>query len=178
MDHEVNLDPGPRPDRRRPTRPWDSFHPPARRAHHRRAEERDGTRCRFVDRYGMMARLQSILLLVLTLLDGALTVMLIDSPRQEANPLMAFALRRSELAFFATKYAITAACIPFLLIFRDYRMFGSRFRVGFLLPLFVTLYVMLLTCQVAAIQLAASVEARSRSFAAIHPTTSMRGASR
>jgi hypothetical protein len=87
-------------------------------------------------------------LLVLTLVDGGLTLLLIDSHRDEANPVMARLLERGAEWFLIGKYALTAACLPWLIVWKDHRMFGSRVRVRHLVPVLVGLYVMLTGMQV------------------------------
>ena len=42
------------------------------------------------------------------------------------------------------KYVLTATGLPFLVVYKNYPLFRSRFRVGWLLPLFVVLYLVLL----------------------------------
>ena len=45
---------------------------------------------------------------------------------------MAHLLGRGHHAFLAGKYILTAAGLPFLVVFKNYRLFGTRFRVGYL----------------------------------------------
>jgi Domain of unknown function (DUF5658) len=83
-------------------------------------------------------------LLVLTIADGVLTLVLIDMNSEEANPIMAHLLGRGVLTFLLGKYLLTAAGIPFLVVYKNYPLFRSRFRVGWLLPAFIVLYLVLL----------------------------------
>jgi len=57
-------------------------------------------------------------------------------------------LDRGHGAFFIGKYVMTAAGLPFLLVYKNYPMFGTRFRVGYLLPVFLSLYLLLAAYQV------------------------------
>ena len=82
-------------------------------------------------------------LLVLTIADGVLTIELLDISGEELNPFMAHLLDRGRLAFLAGKYILTAAGLPFLVVFKNYRLFGTRFRVGYLFPVFIGLYIVL-----------------------------------
>ena len=43
---------------------------------------------------------------------------------------MHYLLAHGPLAFLLGKYVMTAAGIPFLVVYKNYPMFGSRFRVG------------------------------------------------
>lgn len=139
------------PDRRRrPTRPWDVLFTPARRRWNRRAG--DVTRHIVVDRHGPALFFFAVALLLLTLADGLLTLLLIRSHHDELNPVMARLLQLGSLWFMLGKYAMTAAALPLLIIWKNHRMFGTRFRVKYLVPVFVGMYLVLTTCQVWAVQ--------------------------
>lgn len=131
--------------RRRPTSPFDAFRPGGRRQWPRRAEERAGPY--FVDRFPTAMLAMIVALLVLTLLDGVLTLQLMDINSEEANPLMAQLISRGDVAFLMGKYLLTAAGLPFLVIYQHYPLFRTRFRVGWLLLVFLGLYFILLLHQ-------------------------------
>ncbi len=97
----------------------------------------------FVDRPGSPTILWTVSLLILTLLDAILTLLLISDYAGEANPVMAFLIRRGVLWFVLGKYVLTAVGLPVLLTFKNYKMFGTRFRVGHSLPVLVSLYLVL-----------------------------------
>lgn len=90
-----------------------------------------------------------VALLLLTIADGSITLVLVNSHCEEANPLMAPLVERGAAPFLVVKYALTACGLPVLLAYRRHRMFGSRFRVGFVLPVLVGLYLTLLAYQFA-----------------------------
>lgn len=100
-----------------------------------------------VDRVSWLAFLTATLLLVLTLVDGILTVALLERGFEEANPLMRFLLNRSPVAFFIGKYVLTATFLPVALVMNQYRLFGTRFRVGHLIPIVALLYLVLIVYQ-------------------------------
>lgn len=130
-------------DRRKsPTSPFDSLRPDGRRRRPRRREEREGPF--FVDRFGALTLAMIVALLGLTIVNGVLTLVLIDINSEEANPIMAHLLTRGSLAFLMGKYVMTAMGIPFLVVYQHYPLFRSRFRVGWLLPIFIGLYLVLL----------------------------------
>jgi len=143
------------PDRRgrvdRRVRPLPLWHP--RRLRGRRLGPRRDDRETppyLVDRVGWPVFLASAALTVLTLVDGALTVLLLDRGFEEANPLLRWLLRRGgPAAFFAAKYALTAAFLPVALVMNRYRLFGTRLRVGHLVPAAVALYLALIGYQLA-----------------------------
>ncbi len=88
-----------------------------------------------------------VALLGLTILDGVLTLELIDLNSEEINPVMAHLIRRGDVAFLMGKYILTAIGIPFLVVYQHYPLFRTRFRVGWLLPIFLGLYLILLFYQ-------------------------------
>jgi hypothetical protein len=139
-------------DRRRwPTSPLDALQPRGRRSRPRRKEERRGAY--FVDRFGAGTLALIVGLLGLTICDGILTLELVDLNSEEANPIMAHLLSRGDLVFLLGKYIMTAAGLPFLVVYQRYPLFGSRFRVGWLLPAFIVLYLILLFHQWTLLQL-------------------------
>lgn len=92
-------------------------------------------------------------LLMLTLIDGILTLELLDTNSEEINPLMRELLDRGPLWFLLGKYLLTAFGLPLLIVYQEYRLFGTRFRVRFLLPIFLTLYVSLVAYQLYLLEL-------------------------
>jgi hypothetical protein len=156
---------GPADRRRRPTRPWDILFTPGRRLYHRRAE--DALRHPVLDRHGHRLRILCLAMLVLTLIDGALTLLLIESGAEEANPLMAHLLRHhGALGFLMGKYVLTAVCLPPLIVWKNHRMFRSCFRVKYLFPLFVGAYLVLTAFQLWALYWPGGPIQRSRQYQA------------
>ena len=133
--------------RRRPTGPWDAFRRRGRRRRPRRAEERQAGY--FSDRFDGGTFVLVLLLLILTVVDGAMTLMLLGAGCEEANPAMQLLLDRGPVDFVVGKYILTAAGLPFLVIYRNFTLFGTRFRIGYLIPIFVGLYLLLIGYQVA-----------------------------
>jgi hypothetical protein len=139
---------GPRsqPDRRwRPTSPLDAFRSTGRRTWPRREEEREGRF--FVERFGAITLAMVVGLLALTIADGVITIELLDINSVEANPFMNHLLSRGQLDFLLGKYILTAAGLPFLIVYQQHSLFGTRFRVGFLLPMFIGMYLVLISYQ-------------------------------
>ena len=50
-------------------------------------------------------------------------------------------------AFLIGKYVLTAVGLPLLLIFKNHCLFGTRFRVGYLILVIVALYLVLIAYQ-------------------------------
>ena len=86
-------------------------------------------------------------ILGLTIVDGVLTVELVGSHCEEVNPVMKYMLNRGYGMFFITKYILTALGLPFLLIFKNHLLFGTRFRVGYVFPVILMLYLALIAYQ-------------------------------
>ena len=90
----------------------------------------------------------SVFLLICTIVDGLITIVLLDYGFEEANPLMRIILKKAgPLNFFAVKFLLTAIFLPVALVMYRYRLFNTRFRVGYLIPIVACLYVILLTYQ-------------------------------
>ena len=133
-------------DRRvRPTSPLDAFRSSGRRVRPRRSEERVGVF--FSDRFDAFTLAMVVTLLSLTIVDGVLTLELLNFNSEEANPFMGHLLKQGPQAFLLGKYVLTSMGLPFIVVYKNYPMFGTRFRVGFLLPVFISLYIVLISYQ-------------------------------
>jgi hypothetical protein len=135
-----------RPDRReRPTSPWDALPPAGHRMRCRRAQEH----CRpyFVDRFSPALLAFILMLLIATFVDAVLTIRLIEAGGGEINPVMNRLLERGIMPFLLGKYLLTVIGLPVLLIFKNHYLFGTRLRVGHLIPLIVALYAVLIGYQ-------------------------------
>lgn len=117
-----------------------------RRMRQRRADEH--ARPYLVDRIPARAFVLASTLLVLTLVDGLLTVGLLERGCEEANPVMRLLLDRSVGTFLVGKYLLTAAFLPVALVMYQYRLFGTRVRVGHLVPVVAAMYAALIVYQV------------------------------
>lgn len=146
------MEPRPIPERRsgkdrrsRPTRAWDAFRVQGRRARVRRRE--DHRHPYYVERFSRTKLVLIGGLMALTLGDGLFTLRLLEAGYPEANPVMRALLSRGVGAFLVGKYLLTLAGVPILLVFQNHSLFGTRFRVGYLIPTFVLLYGALLAYQ-------------------------------
>ncbi len=127
--------------RRRPTGPLDALRLAGRRAIVRRAAEHQGVH--FLDRFDAYILALIVSILGLTIVDGVLTVELLGVHCEEANPVMKYMLSHGRGAFFVVKYLLTALGLPFLLVFKNHLLFGTRFRVGYIFPVLLVLYLVL-----------------------------------
>jgi hypothetical protein len=110
---------------------------------------REHKRAYFVDRFSPSTLVVILTLLFLSIVDALITIHLLPSGCGEVNPLMARLLDWGVLPFLVGKYILTAAGLPVLLVFKNFTLFGTRFRVGYLIPTLVALYVLLVVYQVA-----------------------------
>jgi hypothetical protein len=133
-------------DRRgEPTSAWAAFPPTGHRMVNRRAEEH--RRPYFVDRFSSATFIVILLLVAASLLDAVLTMQLLENGAEEINPLMDRLLEHGALSFLFGKYLLTVGGLPLLLIFQNHYLFGTRIRVGYLVPVAVALYMVLIAYQ-------------------------------
>jgi hypothetical protein len=143
--------------RRRPTGPVDAFRSTGRRIRVRRKADRQVSH--FLDQFDAFTLAVIVAVLGLTLVDGVLTIELLDTNSEEYNPLMGHLLTRGQAAFFVAKYLLTAMGLTFFLVYKNYRMFGTRFRVGFMSHIVLALYLALVAYQVGLLRIGRSIPA-------------------
>jgi uncharacterized membrane protein len=101
------------------------------------------------EKFPLSASILALALALLTIVDGVLTLVLLDDHHfEEANPAMRLLLHQGPTAFVVGKYALTVAGLPILLIFRRRRIFFPWLRVEHILPILVTFYMILLIYQI------------------------------
>jgi hypothetical protein len=134
------------PDRRKaPTNRWAAFSVSGRRLRNRRADEH--RRAYFVDRFSPTTFVLVLMLLVASVIDAVLTIHLLRAGAKEINPLMDGLLERGIEPFLLIKYVLTAGGLPLLLIYQNHHLFGTRIRVGYLIPVVVAMYAVLIGYQ-------------------------------
>ncbi|MFQ5740442.1 MAG: DUF5658 family protein [Acidobacteriota bacterium] len=127
--------------RNRPTNPLSRRSLLGSRQRIRRADDRK--RHYYVDRYGLYSSLVFVLVLALSVADAYLTLQLVASGGEEANPVMAFFLRFGPLPFLLVKYFVTGLSLMFILVHKEYPL-GGRLRVESLMILLLGLYAALI----------------------------------
>jgi hypothetical protein len=132
--------------RQKPTGPWSAFPPAGERMANRRAEER--RQPYFVDRFSAWMLIFIVMLAVASIVDAVLTICVLRAGGDEINPVMEYLLNYGILPFVLGKYALTVIGLPLLLIFKNYYLFGTRVRVGHLIPALVALYLVLIGYQI------------------------------
>jgi Domain of unknown function (DUF5658) len=84
---------------------------------------------------------------IFTLIDGILTLELIDLDCTEINPIMDYLLSIGPMSFLVSKFLLTTAGLPVLLMFKKHRLFCTKFRVAYLVPVIAVAYVNLIFYQ-------------------------------
>jgi hypothetical protein len=130
-----------RPDQRSvPTRPL-SRH--SLRGYRRKARRQEEDRNYYVDRYEPRYLILISLILVLCILDAYLTLKIIDLGGRELNRFMLVFINRTPVAALVFKYLVTAVSIVFILIHKNFLVFG-RLRVSSLIYIFFCVYLTLI----------------------------------
>jgi hypothetical protein len=132
--------------RQQPTSAWAAFPPAGLRVKNRRTEEH--RRPYYTDRFSSVVFIGVLLLVVATLSDAGLTLYVLCGGGAEANPLMSRLLDHGAQAFVIGKYLLTVVGLPVLLIFRNHYLFGTCLRVGYLIPISLALYAVLIGYQI------------------------------
>jgi len=76
------------------------------------------------------------LIVLLTILDALFTLDLVRKGATELNPVMAFYLNYSPVAFFGVKYLLTSASIFLILANKNVYLFNTRIQAKSLCVLF------------------------------------------
>ena len=118
-------------DRRRVRQPIFSRHRLAgKRSRPRRRADRE--KAYFLDRYSRRTLLVILAIVLLSILDAALTLFLMRHGAAEVNPVMAYFLGHGPTVFFIAKYVLTTFSIIIILIYGNNFLFGTRLRVKLL----------------------------------------------
>ncbi len=107
--------------RRKPTPPISRYTFRGRRVHARRAGE---DRNYYVDRYESRYLFIILGVLLLSILDAYLTLNLLRHGGIELNPIMNLLIRHDPVLFLCIKFGITGLGITFLLIHKNFHLFG------------------------------------------------------
>jgi hypothetical protein len=131
--------------RREPTSPWGALPPAGQRMKNRRAHEH--RQPYFTDRFSPSMFVCVLALVFVSLSDAGLTIYVVYGGGSEINPLMSYLLSQSVLTFVIGKYLLTVVGLPVFLIFQNHYLFNTRLRVGYLIPISVAMYAVLIGYQ-------------------------------
>jgi hypothetical protein len=94
--------------------------------------------------YGIKSYLALIIVLTLCVLDSKLTILIINAGGYELNPLLRLVINWGIMPFVLTKYSITGICLIFLIIHKNFYLFGGRINVKTIVTVILILYVFLI----------------------------------
>ncbi len=96
-----------------------------------------------MDEYSLALMGMIILLLILSIVDGVMSLHLQDYGAQEINPVMSFCLEVSPWFFLASKFLLTCFGAMSLLVVSNSCVFDNRIRVRDVFPVMLFLYCLL-----------------------------------
>lgn len=114
-----------------------------RRQELRRTEDKQGLNV--VDEYSPALMGLILLLLILSIVDGIMTLHLLDNEALELNPFMAFCLDLGPWFFLGAKFLLTCFGATCLLVVSNNHAFGGRIHVRDIFPAMITLYLMVMS---------------------------------
>jgi hypothetical protein len=88
-----------------------------------------------------------VLLMTLSVVDAAATLLLLDAGCEEVNPAMRLMLGFGVGAFLVGKFALTGVGDIILAVCQNHYVLGTRLRVSQVLPILVGTYLLLNTYQ-------------------------------
>ena len=109
--------------------------------------ESDRRRVHGLDAYPTELFALIIVILGLSVMDGILTLWLIDRGAIELNPVMAYYLKQGPDVFMATKYLVTAAAVIIVVIMNYAFIRVFRVHLGQLLKVFAGCFAMVVVWQ-------------------------------
>ena len=100
-----------------------------------------------LDTHGHWVFVLTVIILVLSIIDGLLTLNLMSRGAQEVNPLMSFLIHINPYIYFFVKCFLTIAAVIILILLRNYRSKIFRVRVSNLLPLIAVFFIIIIFYQ-------------------------------
>ena len=111
----------------------------------RRKEDED--KLIILDIHGPRVFVLTVIILVLSIIDGLLTLNLMSRGAQEVNPVMVFLIDINPYIYFFMKCFLTIAAVIMLILLRNYRSKIFRVRVSYLLPLIAVFFIIIIFYQ-------------------------------
>jgi hypothetical protein len=113
--------------RRNPSSPGSICLLGGKRKHVRRAE--DAKRGYYVDLYSKRSVFIISTILIMSIIDGYLTLSLVEQGAMEANPIMRFYLQLNTPLFLCVKYVVSYMSVFLLLIHKNFYVFKTSISV-------------------------------------------------
>lgn len=108
-----------------------------------KARRRDEDKDYYVDQYETFYLFLVLGIILFCLLDAFLTLGLIGRGGHELNPLMSNLIQQNATLFLALKIYLTFVCVLFLLIHKNFRLFG-QLKTNYIIYIIFSLYVLLI----------------------------------
>jgi len=96
-----------------------------RRGDRRNGHTNDNT---YVDVYGPKILLAAVAVMIFCVLDAFFTLILLERGASELNPFLAWMLEIDVMWFYTSKYLITAICVIWVVIHKQFDFFGLKGR--------------------------------------------------
>jgi len=93
----------------------------------------------YVDRYSPHYLVLIVAILILCFLDAYLTLCLLEEGGVELNPFMLYFIKKDVVLSMVVKYVMTASALIFILIHKNFRVFGGL-KVSKLIYVILSLY--------------------------------------
>lgn len=136
-----------KPDRRQNRMPFlGVFRANGRRKTVRRGIEASAI-AHYLDHYDTRLFIPSVIILALCMIDAYITLNLLTMGATELNVVMKLAIEKDVILFLATKYAMTAISVVFLVIHHRFRVF-NLVQVSHIIYGYAWIYIMLLTYEI------------------------------
>lgn len=100
----------------------------------------------YTDDYGPKIMLGAVAVMIFCVLDAFFTLILIGRGASEINPFMAWVMQFGDMWFYTSKYLITAVCVIWMVMHKQFDFFGFKGRHLMLVTL--ACYVTLITYQI------------------------------
>lgn len=130
--------------RKKPTPPISRFTLRGRRFEIRRAED---DRDYYTDRYPYNYLFLILGVVLLSTLDAILTLHLLRGGGVELNPLMSILIEKNASLFMAVKLFMTSICLIFLLVHKNFHVFGN-FKIAYFIYSVFLMYILLICYEI------------------------------
>lgn len=87
-------------------------------------------------------------ILIMSSLDAYFTLLLLQYGAEEINPLMKMLIDMDVALFIKTKFAITAFCVVFIIVHKNFWLLKNRIKVHSLIPATMIMYLVLINYQI------------------------------
>lgn len=141
----MNLEKRTQTDRRqKPTSPVSKFTLRGKRTEIRRAED---DRDYYTDRYAYSYLFLVLGVVLFSTLDAILTLHLLKGGGVELNPLMSILINKNASLFMTIKLSMTSICLIFLLVHKNFHVFGN-FKIAYFIYTVFLIYVLLICYEI------------------------------